>query len=71
MNKLLEKFLDFKKLNNYSFKYTIEDGSTIVFKISQYNFPHLIGLHKLIDIPIITQFINQKTKQYHRNILFF
>lgn len=37
-------------------EYLFEDGSVISFKLKQTDFPHLLGLHKLIDIPIIRQF---------------
>ena len=56
MNPLKEKFLDFKTLNQYTFKYLLLDGNTICYKITQQQFPHLIGLHKLVDIPLILKF---------------
>ena len=34
----------------------MENGFIIEFKLKQTDFPHLIGLHKLVDIPIIGQF---------------
>ena len=37
-------------------EYIFEDDSVIYFKLKQTDFPHLLGLHKLIDIPIIRQF---------------
>ena len=56
MNELLEKFNEYKDISNYQIKYTLVDGTIIKFKLKQTDFPHLIGLHKLIDIPIIGQF---------------
>lgn len=56
MNKLLEKFNEYKDISNYRIKYTLENGDVIDFKLKQTDFPHLIGLHKLVDIPIIGQF---------------
>ena len=56
MNGLLEKFNEYKDISNYRIRYTLENGEKIDFKLKQTDFPHLIGLHKLIDIPIIGQF---------------
>lgn len=56
MNQLLDKFNEFKSIVNYHIEYTFEDNSVIDFKLKQTDFPHLIGLHKLIDIPVIRQF---------------
>ena len=58
MGKLLDKFNDFKKLNNFVFSYVLDNGTNISFKISQFNFAHLIGIHKLIDLPIVGKFNN-------------
>lgn len=56
MNELLEKFNEYKAISNYRIKYTLSNNDVIDFKLKQTDFPHLIGLHKLIDIPIIGQF---------------
>ena len=56
MNVLLEKFLDFKGINNFTFEYELETGYCLKYKLKQADFPNLIGLHKLIDIPLIRQF---------------
>lgn len=56
MNELLEKFNEYKSISNYWIKYRLANGDIIEFKLKQTDFPHLIGLHKLIDIPIIGQF---------------
>lgn len=56
MNELLEKFIEYKEISNYQIKYKLDNGDIIEFKLKQTDFPHLIGLHKLIDIPIIGQF---------------
>lgn len=37
-------------------EYIFEDDSVISFKHKQTEFPHLLELHKLIDIPVIRQF---------------
>ena len=56
LNQLLDKFNEYKSIVNYRIEYTFEDVSAISFKLKQTDFPHLLGLHKLIDIPIIRQF---------------
>lgn len=56
MNQLLDKFNDFMSITNYRIEYILEDDSTISFRLKQTDFPHLLGLHKLIDIPVIRQF---------------
>ena len=62
MNQLLQKFNDYKTIVNYKIRYEFEDGNNIEFVPKQTDFPHLIGLHKLVDIPIIRQF-NDKNNQ--------
>lgn len=62
MNQLLDKFNEYKAIVNYRMEYTFEDNSQISFKFKQTDFPHLIGLHKLIDIPVIRQFNDSKNK---------
>lgn len=56
MNQLLYKFNEYKSIANYQMEYELVNGDTIKVKLRQTDFPHLIGLHKLIDIPIIRQF---------------
>lgn len=58
MNELLEKFNEYKDISNYRIKYTLVNEDVIDFKLKQTDFPHLIGLHKLVDIPLIGQFNN-------------
>ena len=55
-NALLDKFEEFKTIVGYIFEYEFETGGTVSFKLKQTDFPHLIGLHKLIDLPIIQAF---------------
>ncbi len=62
MSGLLNKFYEFKSIVNYKFVYDLEDGQIVDFKIKQKDFPHLVGLHKLIDILIIRYF-NDKNNQ--------
>lgn len=56
MNELLGKFNEYRDISNYRIKYTLVNGDEIDFKLKQTDFPHLIGLHKLVDIPLIGQF---------------
>lgn len=62
MNDLLEKFYEYKSIVNYKMKYLLEDNLEIEFKLKQTDFPHLIGLHKLIDIPLIRKFNDKNNK---------
>jgi len=62
VNQLLEKFNEYKSIVNYRVVYEFKDGNMIEFVPKQTDFPHLIGLHKLVDIPIIRQF-NDKSNQ--------
>ena len=43
-------------------EYIFEDNSAISFKLKQTDFPHLLGLHKLIDIPVIRQFNDKNNR---------
>ena len=56
LNQLLDKLNDYKSIANYRMEYIFEDDSVVSFKLKQTDFPHLLGLHKLIDIPVIRQF---------------
>ena len=56
MNQLLQKYNEFKSISNYTLQYELENGDVITVKLKQSDFPHLIGLHKLKDIPVIHQF---------------
>lgn len=63
MNQLKEKYLDFKELDRYKFSYLLEDGRKVSFIIYKKHFPHLIGLHKLTDIPLIARFNDDNDKR--------
>lgn len=51
-NALYDKYNEYLTVVGYSFQYELEDGSVLAYTLKKKNFPHLIGLHKLIDIPI-------------------
>lgn len=53
MDPILEKFEEYKCIVNYRFVYQFANGLSIEHKLRQADFPHLLGLHKLTDIPII------------------
>ena len=40
----------------YRMQYELSDGSSISFEWKKRNFPHLLGLQKLVDIPLISNF---------------
>ncbi len=56
MHELRDKYLDYTKIINYTFKYEFESGNCLEYKFLKNSFPHLIGLHKLTDLPIIQRF---------------
>lgn len=60
MNLLLEKYNDYFEITKYKFLYELSNGIKIDFSFSTTYFPHLIGLHKLSDIPIIGRFNDKK-----------
>lgn len=57
-NALYDKYNEYLTVVGYSIQYELEDGSVLAYTLKKKNFPHLIGLHKLIDIPIIADFNN-------------
>ena len=62
LNQLLDKFNEYKSIVNYHMEYIFADDSVISFKLKQTDFPHLLGLHKLIDIPVIRQFNDKNNR---------
>ena len=62
VNQLLQKFNEYKSIVNYRMEYEFVNGDIISIKLKQIDFPHLIGLHKLIDIPVIRQFNDNSNK---------
>lgn len=56
MNQLLAKFYEYKSIVNYKFVYELSNGEILEYRLRQTEFPHLLGLHKLTDIPVIQQF---------------
>ena len=63
MKKLLGKeFEDYKKVTDLSLSYQLGNGKVLKFSFEKEAFPHLIGLHKLIDIPLIARFNDPNEK---------
>ena len=56
MDILQAKFEEYKSIVNYKIAYEFQNGNRMEFCLKQTDFPHLIGLHKLRDIPIIGKF---------------
>ena len=61
-NLLLEKYNEYKTVVGYTMRYEFVDGGEVSYTFKKKNFPHLMGLQKLIDIPIINDF-NDPSKQ--------
>lgn len=59
---LKEKMEDYQKVVNYSMNYILDDDVEVSFTFEKNAFPHLVGLHKLVDIPIIQKFNDSKEK---------
>lgn len=70
-NALLDKYKDFLLVSEYNMCYEFEDGSRLEYKFEKKSFPHLIGLQKLIDIPIINEFNNSKNRKISAGFLIF
>lgn len=56
MDKLQEKLNDYIRLIGCKCIYTLENGITIEYTYRRDNFVHLLGLHKLDDILLISMF---------------
>lgn len=55
-NILLDKLNDYMTIVGYKMRYEFTDGSELIYELKKRNFPHLIGLQKLTDIPLISSF---------------
>lgn len=56
MSGLKEKVVDYYKISNYMVCYKLMSGLEVSFRFEKVAFPHLIGLHKLVDIPLIQRY---------------
>lgn len=62
MDKLLEKYNDYMRLENCRAQYKLANEQYIEFYYQEENFAHLLGLHKLKDIQLI-QFWQDKNNK--------
>lgn len=62
MDKLLEKYNDYMRLENCRAQYKLVNEQYIEFYYQEENFAHLLGLHKLKDIQLI-QFWQDKNNK--------
>lgn len=58
MDALNAKYQDISQLDGFRFEYWLENGTVLSFTIRKRNIPHLLGLHKLVDIPVLGRFAN-------------
>lgn len=57
---LKEKLEDYFNIVNYSMQYELASGTLLGFTFEKTAFPHLSGIHKLIDIPLIQKYNNPR-----------
>lgn len=56
MSALKEKVEDYYRIANYMVWYKLACGQEVSFRFEKAAFPHLVGIHKLIDIPLIRRY---------------
>lgn len=59
---LKDKMEDYQKVVNYSMNYILDDDVEVSFTFEKNAFPHLVGLHKLVDLPLIQKFNDPREK---------
>lgn len=59
MDALLEKYNDYIKLVGCKLVYTLQNGQIIEVRFKEDNFLHLLGIHKLLDISIVQQWLDK------------
>lgn len=62
MERLKKKLEDYLEITDYTIAYELESGTQLSFRYSKKGFPHMAGLHKLKDIPLIQRFNNPNDK---------
>ena len=62
MSELKSKLEDYIRVTDFKISYEFESGNKLAFSFQKEAFPHLLGLHKLEDIPLIRKFNNPKEK---------
>jgi hypothetical protein len=53
MDPLQAKALEYEELLPFDHLFSLQDGRKVLLVFRESNFPHLLGLHKLTDIPMI------------------
>ena len=62
MDPLKRKLVDISTLYGWVFEYILEDGTQIEMHLERKCIPHLLGLHKLVDVPILGRFADKNDK---------
>ena len=62
MDPLKQKLVDLSTLYGWVFEYILEDGTQIEMHLERKCIPHLLGLHKLVDVPILGRFADKNDK---------
>ena len=70
MEKLLEKLNDYQRLIGCKLVYTLQNGQIIEVCFKEDNFLHLLGIHKLLDIDIVYQWLDKSNhKVRNRDVI--
>lgn len=69
MDKLKECASEFQKLFNKDYYFTLENGKVIKLYFASKHFHHLVGLHKLKDIPSVVDSKNNTPTSIFKNIM--
>lgn len=60
MGRLKEIAIAFERLCQYDYEYELSSGKILKLSMDKSNLPHLIGLHKLIDIEILRKLAEKR-----------
>ena len=60
MSGLRNKLNDYENITDLNIHYEFDDGFVLEFSFEKNSFPYMIGLHKLIDIPLLKKFSEKK-----------
>ena len=69
MPQLKEKVEDYYRIANYMVCYKLACGDEVRFRFEKNAFPHLVGIHKLIDIPLIQRYNDSRDKMVNAKYL--
>ena len=59
MNELLNKYIDYQRLVGNKLSYNLSNGQLVEVEFRDDNFLHLLGIHKLLDIRIVQQWLDK------------